>query len=311
MTSRRNSSVIDAIADAYFDELCVLYPSISLFLGTDNPHGFDDYSPDGLNDAADLRTRTLAKIDAAEAEGLSTNSLDDTDLVTIDAMRERLGTAKDLYEAGLKHTVLNVIESPVQQMRDIFDLLPTDSAAGWETISKTMAALPNSVEGYRQSLRYARDQLGRVPARLQIERVADQADALGQSDSRFTTIANEASSSTGETLARELTVHAEAAREAFSGLARFLRTELAGSAAENEACGREDYALLSREFLGAEVDLEETYDWALEELAAIDAEQKQTAARIDPNVELFELMARLDSDPQRALHGTQALQEWM
>src|SRR5699024_1044271 len=163
----------------------------------------------GLNAAADLRTRTLAKIDAAEAEGLSTNSLDDTDLVTIDAMRERLGTAKDLYEAGLKHTVLNVIESPVQQMRDILHMLPR-GAAGWETIAKTMAALPNSVEGYRQSLRYARDQLGRVPARLQIERVADQADALGQSDSRFTTIANEASSSTGETLARELTVHAEA-----------------------------------------------------------------------------------------------------
>src|SRR5699024_37030 len=141
------------IADAYFDELCVLYPSISLFLGTDNPHGFHDYSPDGLNAAADLRTRTLAKIDAAEAEGLSTNSLDATDLVTIDALRERLGTAKDLYEAGLQHTVLHVIESPVQQRGDIFDLLPAGSAAGWETISKAMAALPNSGEGYRQSLR--------------------------------------------------------------------------------------------------------------------------------------------------------------
>ena len=310
-TPHRTPSAIDAIADAYFDELSVLSPSISLFLGTENPHGFDDYSPEGLKAANDLRSRTLAKVDVAEADGLATNSLDDTDLVTIDAMRERLGTATDLFDAGLQHTVLNVIESPVQQMRDIFDLLPTDSAAGWETISKTMAALPRSIDGYRESLRYARDQLDRVPARLQIERVADQADALGQADSRFTTIAKEAGSTTGETLARELSSHAQSARAAFSSLAHFLRTELTQHAPENEACGRDDYALLSREFLGAEVDLEETYHWALEELAAIDAEQKQTAARIDPNVELFELMARLDSDPQRALHGTQALQEWM
>src|SRR5690606_38282124 len=121
----------------------------------ESPHGFDDYSPEGLKAADDLRARTLAKIDAAEADGLTANSLDETDLVTIDAMRERLGTATDLFEAGLQHTVLNVIESPVQQMRDIFDLLPTDSATGWETVSATMAALPGSIEGYRESLRYA------------------------------------------------------------------------------------------------------------------------------------------------------------
>src|SRR5699024_9148327 len=256
-TSRRTPSAIDAIADAYFDELCVLSPSISLFLGTENPHGFDDYSPEGLKAANDLRARTLAKVTAAEARGQETGSLDETDLVTIDAMRERLGTATDLYEAGLQHTVLNVIESPVQQMRDIFDLLPTDTTAGWQTISATMAALPTSIAGYRESLRYAGDQLGRVPARLQIERVAGQAEALSRADSRFATIAADATSTTTETLARELAGHARSAAEAFGDLASFLRTELSEHAPENEACGREDYALFSREFLGAEVDLDE------------------------------------------------------
>ena len=310
-TSRRTPSAIDAIADAYFDELCVLSPSISLFLGTENPHGFDDYSPEGLKAANDLRARTLTKVDTAEADGLVTNSLDETDLVTIDAMRERLGTATDLYEAGLQHTVLNVIESPVQQMRDIFDLLPTDTAAGWETISATMAALPRSIAGYRESLRYARDQLSRVPARLQIERVAAQSEALSEADNRFSALAADAAGSVSDTFGRELTARAESAREAFGGLARFLRTELAEHAPENEACGREDYALFSREFLGAEVDLEETYEWALDELDSIDAEQRQVANRIQPGAEFFDVMRMLDSDPQRALHGTKALQEWM
>src|SRR5699024_3072557 len=207
---------------------------------------------------------------------------------------------------------LNVIESPVQQMRDIFDLLPTDTEAGWETISATMAALPRSIAGYRDSLRYARDQLGRVPARQQIERVADQAEVLSQNDSRFTTIAADATNAATDALARELTARAESAREAFGDLARFLRSELAEQhAPENEACRREDYALFSREFLGAEVDLEETYEWALEELDSIDAEQRRVANSIHPGLELFEVMRLLDNDPQRALHGTKALQEWM
>ncbi|WP_181276292.1 DUF885 domain-containing protein [Brevibacterium oceani] len=310
-SARREPSAIDAIADAYFEELCVLSPSISLFLGNENPHGFDDYSPDGLKAADDLRTRTLAEIDAAEADGLTANSLDATDLVTIDAMRERLGTATDLFEAGLQHTVLNVIESPVQQMRDIFDLIPTDSAGGWETVAATMAALPRSIEGYRQSLRYARDHLDRVPARLQLGRVAAQSEALGDTDSRFAALASDATQAVSDTFARELTSHAEAAAEAFGGLADFLRGELTDHAPDNEACGREDYSLFSREFLGAEVDLEETYHWALDQLGSIDAEQRRVADRIEPGAELFDVMAGLDQDPRRALHGTKALQEWM
>src|SRR5699024_7066188 len=156
-----------------------------------------------------------------------------------------------------------------------------------------------------------REQLGRVPARQQIERGADQTEVLSQNDSRFTTIAADATNAATDALARELTARAESAREAFSGLARFLRSELAEHAPENEACGREDYALFSREFLGAEVDLEETYEWALEELDSIDAEQRRVANSIHPGLELFEVMRLLDNDPQRALHGTKALQEWM
>ena len=311
MTSRRNPSAIDAIADSYFDDLSVLSPSISLFLGTENSHGFDDYSPEGLKAANDLRARTLADIDAAEAQAPAVGSLDESDVVTIDAMRERLGIATELFEAGLQHTVLNVIESPVQQMRDIFDLLPTDAEAGWATISATMAALPHSIAGYQESLRYARDQLGRVPARLQIERVAAQAHALSEAKSRFTTIAANSNGTAPNSLSRELAAHAETARTSFAGLAGFMRTELADHAPENEASGRADYELFSREFLGAKVDLEETYEWALGELDSIDAEQRRVAAQIEPGVELFDVMARLDTDPQRALHGTKALQEWM
>ena len=51
---------------------------------------------------------------------------------------------------------------------------------------------------------------------------------------------------------------------------------------ERDGVGREQYALESRFFLGAEVDLEDTYRWGFEELARIEADMAATAQRIVP-----------------------------
>ena len=61
-----------------------------------------------------------------------------------------------------------------------------------------------------------------------------------------------------------------------------LRDELLPRAGERDACGRELYALWSQHFLGARIDLEETYDWGQQELARISDEMKTTAERIKP-----------------------------
>ena len=65
-------------------------------------------------------------------------------------------------------------------------------------------------------------------------------------------------------------------------------------------------------FLGATIDLDETYEWGLDELARIVAEQEAVAAELyGPGTTPEEAMARLDADPARQLHGTDALQRWM
>ena len=71
--------------------------------------------------------------------------------------------------------------------------------------------------------------------------------------------------------------------EAASAAARRLRRARADpaharsspQAPEADACGRERYQLVSRYFLGAAVDLEETYAWGQEELARITAEMER------------------------------------
>ena len=87
--------------------------------------------------------------------------------------------------------------------------------------------------------------------------------------------------------------------------------ELAPAAGEKDAVGRELYALQSRRFLGATIDLDETYEWGVEELARMVAEQESIAHEIKAGACVEEAVAFLDGDPSRKLHGTDALQRWM
>jgi len=130
----------------------------------------------------------------------------------------------------------------------------------------------------------------------------------------FATFAGEATPSEGSlpaSLARDLTDNANAARVAYDELASFLSAELAPAAAEADAVGRELYALHSRRFLGAVIDLDETYEWGIEELARMVAEQEAIAREIKPGATVEEAVAFLESDDSRKLHGVDALQKWM
>ena len=308
MTEKRTPSAVDAVAEEYVDASLALSPSLALFLGLEGAKGFDDYSPAGLAKRHKLTMETLRRLDEVEADA----DLDDVDRVTLDAMRDRLGVDRDYYEAGFDHANLNVIESPLQNIRDTFDLLPTATAADWESIDVTLAAVPASIAGYQESLRLARDR-GQVAARIQIEKVIEQARDLAGEDSTFLRLIAGADevAEVSPVLRADLSTHAEAVRTAFAGLADFLGAELLPNAPENEACGREAYALHSRNFLGAEIDFDETYRWGLEELARIDAEQRRVAEEIMPGVDLFAVMKALDEDPKLTLKGKDALREWM
>ena len=82
-------------------------------------------------------------------------------------------------------------------------------------------------------------------------------------------------------------------------------------ATEKDAVGRELYALQSRAFLGAKIDLDETYEWGVEELARMVAEQESIASEIKAGASVEEAIEFLEQDPSRKLHGTEALQQWM
>jgi uncharacterized protein (DUF885 family) len=101
------------------------------------------------------------------------------------------------------------------------------------------------------------------------------------------------------------------AAAAYRRLADVLEDELLPQAPVEDAVGRERYALESRRFLGATVDLEETYAWGVAELDRIIAEQEAVADQILPGATIAEAKAALNADPARRLKGTDALKAWM
>jgi len=153
-----------------------------------------------------------------------------------------------------------------------------------------------------------------VPARRQVTEVITQIARYTDDAGFFAQFAAEAAPAEGHlpaSLARELTDNSNAARVAYDSLSSFLCSELAPEASEQDAVGRELYALHSRRFLGAEIDLDETYEWGIEELARMVAEQESIADQISAGATVEEAVALLEADPARQLHGTEALQRWM
>ncbi|NUP58372.1 MAG: DUF885 domain-containing protein [Pseudarthrobacter sp.] len=303
----RPQTRIDAVADAYTDTLIELNPTLATTLGLPGHETeYQDFSPAGIAGFAEAARNALAALEGLEPE-------DDVDAVTLDAMRERLGLQLLIHASGWEYAELNNIASPAQDIRAIFDLMPTATEQDWEHIAGRARNVPAALDGYMESLRMARD-AGKVAAARQVRIVIEQVAKYAAPDGFFARLAAGAATAGGPlpaALQDKLDAGADAARAAYNGLAEFLRTELLPAAPEKDAVGRARYALASRSFLGAEVDLEETYAWGVQELDRLIAEQEQVAATIRAGATIAEAKEILDNDPGRQLKGTDALRSWM
>ncbi len=304
----RTPSAVDAVAEEHARSLVELCPSLSVTAGLDGDRTrLDPQSKEAADQLDALNSRTLRELDRAEQES---QNLDRVDVVTLDAMRERLGCERDLHAAGLSFGQLNVIASPPQSVQMLFDLVPTGTEDDWKDNAVRLSQVPRALTEYRHALSQAAHD-GRPPALRQVRRVIDQCRDHAKPGGSFDRFAKQAASSASRALSAEVSTAADGAREAYDSLADFLSDIIAPLASETDACGREDYALFSREFLGAEIDLDETYAWGLEQLAAIDAKQRHVADELYPGSTVAECLNRLNADPQRQVHGLDALRTWM
>lgn len=308
MTSApRTPTAIDRVAEEWVDTIATLAPTLGTYIGRSEVNDrFGDLSPAGHEEIAAATRATLERLSALEP-------VDAVDEVTKTDLSAELRLDLELHEARWHLRDLNVIASAAQDVRSAFDLMPTQTTEDWDVIATRLAAVPEALRGYIETLRTGIAE-GVTPARRQVVEVATQIDRYTADDGFFAAFVADAAPAEGQlpaSLARTLADSSAAARVAYDELRRFLAEELAPEAGEVDAVGRELYALNSRRFLGATIDLDETYEWGREELERMIAEQTAIANEILPGASVEEAVAHLESDPARKLVGTEALQRWM
>jgi uncharacterized protein (DUF885 family) len=303
----RPQTDIDRIAERWVDTLVELEPVLGTYIGrTEANDRFGDLSPEG-------HEQKVAATRAALNELTAARPADEVDEVTKADLGSELALSLQSSEAGLQRRDLNVIDSPSQHIREAFDLMPTATADDWAVVAKRLSAVEEAIDGYIVTLREGLRQ-GDTPARRQVAEVLIQSRGNSGPENFFATFAAGARPAEGElppSLRADLERAAGTASEAYSKLAQFLENELAPAATEEDAVGRELYALQSRRFLGAVIDLDETYEWGIEELGRMVREQEAVAEEILPGASVHEAIAHLDQDASRKLHGTDALRAWM
>ena len=257
------SEVFD-IADGFVDALVNHDPISATFIGVaGHDDRMSDYSPDSAEEMARIERQTLATIRAVSPQNERERLCRDT---VIDEMECGLA----LHDEGEHLRGLNILHSPVQSIRMVFDMMPRATVDHWANIARRMEQVPDTVKSYRETLQTGVSR-GLTASKRQTAGCADQAHIWsGETDgnSFFGGIADEFGKSglDSTSLKSDLERAARSANEAYADLANYLRDEYMKSAVYKDGVGHDRYALHARSYNGAELDLEETYRWGWEQL---------------------------------------------
>jgi uncharacterized protein (DUF885 family) len=292
------------VSQEYLDALLALDPIFATYYGS---KAFDDrltdFSPDGVAARAELR-RTLA---SAVRGRVAADSAEQT---ALDSITDYLSLHDELDAAEVFANDLNVIESPLQSIRSIFDLMPRATSEDWEHIAHRMAAVPRALEGYQRSLEYGRaKQL--VAARRQVIEVAAQCDHYGGHDEEgfFRALANEGAK-VAPGLAETLRGSADRASASLLSFGSYLRETYLPSASETDGVGAERWRLWCRNFNGEAFDPTDAYHYGWEELARLTTAMDAVVEELGLADDLAGTYRALDQDASRTIVGVDAFREW-
>jgi len=294
MTTHR--SPIFALSDSYVEKSARLSPMASTYLGiTDLNDQLDDFSIAGRAVEADLTRATLAELAALEP-------IDEIDRVAKSVMEERLTSSLQLHDSFESHISFNVLTSPPADIRQIFEMMPKESAADFDNIAKRLLAVDKAHLSWVSTIDTLAKK-GKSAAQRQIDGIAKQLESYA--DGGYAAMAK-----TFDPDGKYPAVH-EAAKSAAASsaeTAKYLRGTYMALATPHDAVGAERYAVWARYYTGADLDLRATYEWGLQDLAQITERMWKVAAKIKPDAKtLREVADYLDNAPEYKIHGKEAI----
>jgi uncharacterized protein (DUF885 family) len=268
----------------------------STYLGiTDLNDQLDDFSIEGRAVKAELTRATLAQLATLEP-------IDEIDRVTKSVMQERLTSSLELHDSFESHILFNVLTSPPANIRQVFEMMPKESAQDFDNIAKRLLAVDKAHLSWISTI----DTLGKkgkTAAQRQIDGIAKQLESYANGG--YVGMAK-----TFDPDGKYPAMHeaAKAAAKSAADTAAYLRGTYMALATPNDAVGAERYAVWALYFTGSNLDLRATYEWGLADLAHITERMWKVAARIKPDAKtLREVADYLDNAPEYKIHGKDAI----
>ena len=294
MTTHR--SPIFALSDSYVEKSARLSPMASTYLGiADLNDQLDDFSIAGRAVEADLSRATLAELDKLEP-------IDEIDRVAKSVMQERLTSSLQLHDSFESHISFNVLTSPPADIRQVFEMMPKESAADFDNIAKRLLAVDKAHLSWVSTIDTMAKK-GKTVAQRQIDGIAKQLESYA--DGGYAAMAKSFDPDGKYPAIHEA---AKAAARSSTETATYLRGTYMALATPNDAVGAERYAVWARYYTGADLDLRATYEWGLADLAQITERMWKVAAKIKPDAKtLREVADYLDNAPEYKIHGKDAI----
>lgn len=307
MSTTSGSALPRQVADAYVDDLVALDPILGTYLGVpESSRRLPDFSPAGADARAELARATLGLLAEAQARPGGDS---DAERRCARLLRERLTADLAVHDAGEHLRAVSNIADPSHAIREAFTLMPTQSADDYADLAARLRAVPAALDGYRASLAegLARD----LPAGpKQVETVVGQLTGWtggGDGPSWFAGLVADGP----RELREELDAAAAQATAAYAGLRDWLRDTYApGVAGAPDTVGRERYALWANYWNGADLDLDEAYEYGWSEFHRLSGEMAAEAGKILPDATPWQVLRHL-VDHGQAIEGVDEVRDWL
>ena len=297
------------ISDQLVEKIAALNPIAATSLGVPGYESeLGDFSPNGLSVNADLARDTLKELKSVSIDN-------DADRRAKEVMTEDLEADLDSYQRGEPFRTLNILSSPLQNIRMVFDYMPRENQEDWENIASRLSKVSGALKGYKETLRQGiRDNL--VSTKRQTIECSKQAlthSGRSPEPSFFTELENSYNESNflSESLRSDIRSGVANAKNAFSDFSHFLTSEYINHASPQDGVGEERYTLSAHEYNGIDLDLKETYEWGWEQLRWVESEMQTTAEKILPGSDIEGAKALLESDSDRSIDGVDEFRSWM
>lgn len=295
MTSIVQSPIFQ-LSDDYITEAAKLSPIGATFLGIPGyDHLLDDFSLEGSKKKPALIRNTLEKLAAMEPQN-------ELDRVAAAVLSERLNSELGLYDSYENQLICAVIFSPAIVIRQVFEVMPHESPEEIKNITLRLAAVKQALDSWQSSLSDLA-KMGRRNSKRQVRGVADQLKAF--SEGAYSGIAKRIDP---ETKYPDLHAAAASADKSAGEMGEWMRSSYLPEANEDDGVGAERYSAWARHYTGADLDLRDTYEWGLQDLARINERMWKVALKIKPDAKtLHEVADYLDRDPNYLVKGSDTL----